>query len=169
MQQYIAIGKIVSSQGNKGEVKVFPLTDFPERFEHLAEIYLERDGSLNVQEIEGVRYHKNHIILKIAGVDDIEQALMLKDHYIKIPEEQLIPLAENSFYIHQIIGYTVVCESGEKLGELKDVLPTGGADLFLVQGPQKEYMIPAARDIIVGVDRESELITVSPIPGLLEL
>ncbi|MFW6278602.1 MAG: ribosome maturation factor RimM [Bacillota bacterium] len=169
MSKYITIGKIVSNQGNKGEVRVIPLTDFPGRFEDLVEITVRRDGKCQKLEVESVRYHKNFVVLKFCGVDDIGEALAFKNSFLQIPEQDLVPLTEDDYYIYRIIGYSVYTVDDVLLGTLKDVIETGGVDIFLVEGEDKEYMIPGSKEIITSIEPEEESIFVKPIPGLLEL
>ena len=183
MSQQIVIGKITTSQGNKGEVRVSPWTDFPERFTALKEVILDYSsrqqknyGQENTEistkekkEIESVRFHKNFVVIKFAGIDDIEAALSLKDCLVKISEEELVPLAEDNYYIYQLRGAVVKTTSGKLLGELKDVLKTGGTDIFLVRGEEKEYMLPASKEIITEIDIGEMQIIVEPVPGLLDL
>lgn len=170
----INIGKITKHQGNKGELRVIPLTDFPERFEFLEEVYLTKnDTVVNHQLIkklvESVRFHKQFVILKLKDIDDINQAEEFRDYMIKIPDTELLPLEEDEFYIDDIIGFECFTDNGQLLGELKDILSTGGTDVFIVSGEEKDYMIPAAREIIVEVNDEEQKMIVKAIPGLLEL
>src|SRR5690554_884272 len=165
----LTVGKVTRNQGNKGEVRVLPLTERRERFELLRNVFLVRGEEKQEARIEGIRYHKKFIIIKFKGIDDIKAALGLKDCYLKIPDEELLPLAENEFYIDRITGYRVFTVEGEKLGTLSGVMTTGGTDIFIVSGSEKEYMLPAAREIIREIDRDKEQIIVKPIPGLLEL
>ena len=169
MQNLTTIGEITKNQGNKGEVRVFPLTDFPDRFEYLESVYLVKGDNKIEKDIETIRYHKQFILIKFTDVDNIGEAIELKDYLIKIPEEDMIPLHEDEFYIYQIIDYSVMTKDGKKLGLLKDVMRTGGTDIFVVDGDKKEYMIPASREIIVKIDDQNQEIVVDPLPGLLEL
>ncbi|MFP4015467.1 MAG: ribosome maturation factor RimM [Halanaerobiales bacterium] len=165
----ITIGKITKHQGNKGEVRVLPLTDIPERFELLEYVYLFRDDKSLKKEIESIRFHKKFVILKIKGIDDIGTALELKDYQVKITEDMLLPLENNQYYIDDLIGYEVLTNDGQVIGNIVDVISTGGTDVFVVTGKDREYMIPAAHEIVTEVDEEEERMWIEPIPGLLEL
>ena len=172
MTKLITIGKILKNHGNKGEVKVLPLTDFPARFKNLTDIYLvdESDNQKPLQ-IEKCRFHKKFVIIKFKEINNISRALSLKDHFIDIPEEELVPLKNNEFYIHQLLNSKVYTEKGKYLGDLTDVISTGGTDIFVV-GKDKiknKYMIPASREIITSIDPKENIIRVNPVPGLLEL
>lgn len=168
-EKLIRIGKITKYQGNKGEVRVLPLTDSPERFELLEEVYLVKGNIRDIKRIESLRYHKNFVILKFEGVNDINAALEYRDFQVCIPEEDLLPLEENEYYIDDLIGFTVFTREGEFLGEISEVIVTGGTDVFVVKGEEKKYMIPAALELITEVNEEEKKMLVDPIPGLLEL
>ena len=83
----IAVGRILKSQGNKGEVKVLPLTDYPERFKSLTEVYLTKNDILKVVEVEKSRYHRGMAVLKFKGYDTIGDAQELKDMVVEVDEE----------------------------------------------------------------------------------
>ena len=168
MSDLITIGKITKQQGNKGELRVLPLTDFPERFTYLESVLLVRGESTEKKEIEKVRFHKKFIIIKLAGVDNIGQAIAYRDYLLKIPVEQMVPLLEDQYYIFELLDYQVYLKEGELLGTVQDIKTTGGTDIFIITDGKKEYMIPAAREFIT-VKQDCQRIIVDPIPGLLDL
>lgn len=165
----ITIGKISKNQGNKGEVRVLPFTDFPERFQLLEKVILLKDDKVMEKKIQSLRYHKKFVIIKFEGIENIGQALELKNYYIKIPEEDLLPLEEEEYYIDDLLGYQVITSSGDIIGNVTEVVTTGGTDIFFVKGNKKEYMIPAAREIILEIDEKEGKMKIDPIPGLLDL
>ncbi|QTL98458.1 16S rRNA processing protein RimM [Iocasia frigidifontis] len=168
-KELVKIGRITKNQGNKGEIRVIPLTDHPERFELLESVYLAKGNDIFQKNLEGLRYHKNFLVLKLEGIDNIGQALELRDYFIKIPSEEILPLEENEYYIDDLLGYQVITDSGEKLGEIFDVITTEGTDIFLVRDNNNEYMIPAAREIVIDIDMDKGVMVIKPISGLLEL
>ncbi|NLM97908.1 MAG: 16S rRNA processing protein RimM [Halanaerobiaceae bacterium] len=168
-EKMITIGKITKSQGNKGEVRVLPLTDFPERFEILDKVFLVKTNRKIEKEIESLRFHKGFVIIKFTDINDINSAEEIRDFEIRIPEEEILPLKENEYYINQLIGFEVMTVEGKLLGNVSDILITGGVDVLVVNGEEKEYMIPAALELITEVNEREKRITVKPIPGLLEL
>ena len=168
-EKMITIGIITKSQGNKGEVRVLPLTDFPERFEILDKVFLVKTNRKIEKEIESLRFHKGFVIIKFTDINDINSAEEIRDFEIRIPEEEILPLKENEYYINQLIGFEVMTVEGKLLGNVSDILITGGVDVLVVNGEEKEYMIPAALELITEVNEREKRITVKPIPGLLEL
>lgn len=168
-KELVKIGRITKNQGNKGEVRVIPLTDHPERFELLEDVYLAKGSDIFKMNLEGFRYHKNFLVLKLKGIDNIGQALELRDYFVKIPSKEILPLEEDEYYIDELLGYQVITDKDKNLGEIFDVIATGGTDIFLVRDNSNEYMIPAAREIVIDIDMDNGVMVIKPIPGLLEL
>lgn len=169
MKDLVTIGKITKSQGNKGEVRIFPLTDFLDRFQILDKVYLEKDTQLLEKEIENVRLQKNMVIIKFAGVDNIEQAQAFRDYYLKIPKTELMELPQDHYYIEEIMDFKVVTNTGNYLGKVFNVISTGGTDILEIKGETKNYMVPTAHEIIKEIKMLEKEIVIEPIPGLLEL
>lgn len=166
---YLEIGIITRFQGNKGEVRVKATTDIPERFLDLDIVYLKRGEELKELEIEYIRFHKQFVIIKFFDVNSIDEAEKLKNYQVLIDESEKYLLPEDNFYVSDLIDCEVYLESGRHLGTLIDVVDTSGTDIFLVQGQDKKYMLPASREMILEIDLENKKIIVDPIPGILDL
>jgi 16S rRNA processing protein RimM len=166
---YLEIGIITRFQGNKGEVRVKATTDIPERFLDLDFVYLKRGDELKELEIDYIRFHKQFVIIKFFDVDSIDEAEKLKNYQVLIDESEKYLLPEDNYYVTDLIDCEVYLESGKYLGNLIDVVDTLGADIFLVKGQEKEYMLPASREMIIEIDLENKKIIVDPIPGILDL
>lgn len=164
----IKIGQITAPHGIGGEVRVFPLTDFPERFATLRQLLL---GPAAVP--TGVKFKgavKGLIILQVDGVDDRTQAEKLRGQYLQVPKSEAYPLPEGCYYIFDLIGLSVVDLEGNVLGKLVDVDHTNPAhDLYVVEtAPRKRYMVPAVRKFVKEIDLSKGHVVIAPIPGLLE-
>lgn len=169
MEQFLRVGVISSTHGVRGEVKVYPTTDGPERFEELEAVLLDTGGGHLRLEIEHVKYFKNQVILKFKGYDSINDIEHYKGKDLLISREDAVPLGENENYIGDLLGMTVVTDEGELLGELKDVLETGANDVYVVETPgKKEILLPAIRDCILEVDVEEKRMLVHVMEGLLD-
>lgn len=161
----VLIGKIVSTIGLKGEVKVWPYTDWPEHFEDIETVCVGLgNDDCAIHEIERVRYHKSTVILKLSGIDSIEDAEKLRGMLIFIPEAELMPLGENEYYIHDVIGMDVVTTEGECLGKISDVLRSPAHDIYVTD----RAMIPAVKEFVVSVDLKKKQMLVKPIEGLIQ-
>jgi len=165
---FISIGVVVNAQGIKGEVKVYPLTDEPEQFDELEFLYLTNKGERNLYPVEFVRLNKNIIILKLTGINDRTTAENLKNFLIQRKISDLRPLAENEYYVFDLIGLKVITISGEKLGQIVDVLSNPANDIYVVSDEKKEYYVPAIKDVVKTIDLDAGVMMIDPIDGLFE-
>ncbi|MCL2575345.1 MAG: ribosome maturation factor RimM [Defluviitaleaceae bacterium] len=166
---YFEIGKIVNTVGVKGEVRIYPTTDEARRYDLLEEIAVVfDDGSRKNWKIEKVRYHRNLVVLKLAGVDNVDDAHKLRGGTIIIERENAVPLGEDEYYIPDLIGMDVVAADGNELGVLTNVLLTGANDVYVVKQPTgKEILIPAIGKCILCVDVVGRKMTVELLEGLM--
>ena len=165
----INIGKIITTWGNKGEVKVTLLTDFPDRFQNLKRFYLVRRGQKPVvSDIENAWFHKGFIILKFKDYDSISQAEELKGFFIAIPKEERMKLKKDEYYIDEVMGLEVENEEGKRLGKIIDVVRNPGNDVYVVKN-DKELWIPAIKEVIKKIDLENEKMVIHMVEGLESL
>lgn len=168
MQNLLEIGQIVNSYGIKGFLKVVPFTDDVTRFEKLKSIYIEKNKALEEKFIGEVKFQKNLVLLKLEGIDDINQALEYKDCYLKINRKDAVELEENSYFIVDLIGLEVFTEEGQILGNLVDVFSTGSNDVYVVKNNEgKQVLLPAIGEVIRQVDIPNGKMIVNIIEGLL--
>ncbi|MTI79868.1 MAG: ribosome maturation factor RimM [Firmicutes bacterium] len=169
-EEFIDIGKIVNTQGIKGEVRILPLTDSPERFDELDAVNILLNGDRFAYHLERWRKHKQFVVVKFKEVPDIDAAEKLKGSTVQIPREQLKSLPENSYYIFEIIGLDVIDENGKSLGKVKNVLETGANDIYVVKPPQgKDILVPALKHVVKEIDMENNQMVVELPEGLLDL
>lgn len=169
MQKLLEIGQIVNSYGIKGFLKVVPYTDDITRFDNLKTIYIEKNKKLEEMQIEEVRYHNNLVLLKLKGIDDINDTLQYKNCYIKIDRKDAVELPKNSYFIVDLIGLEVYTEEGTLIGTLVDVFPTGSNDVYVVKDELgKQILLPAIGDVIKDVQLENKKMIVHLIEGLGE-
>lgn len=166
MDSFLVIGQITKPHGVRGEVRVIPHTDLPERFTWLETVYV---GEINPRpiKVEGARLHQNMILLKLVGVDDRNQAELLRGEWLQVPEAEALPLAEDEYYLYQLEGLIVRTETGEDLGVLVEVIETGANNVFLVRGPRGEVLLPDTAEVIQEIDFENGRIIVHLLAGLL--
>ena len=160
---FILIGQVSSSWGLKGEVRVYPLTDFPERFSAGNSFLV--DGVK--RKIEWTKSSKGGVILKLEGINSPEEALELRHKTLEIPENELHELPEGVYYQFQIIGLEVWSISGDLLGKIREILTTAANDIYVMESAGKDVLIPAIPDVVKSIDLESGKITIEPIEGLL--
>lgn len=147
--EYIEIGQIVNTNGLKGVVKVNPFTDDISKFEDLKYVYIQLKNELKKVKIEQVRYNKNQVLLKLEGIDSIEEAEKYRNFYLKTEKESQEDLGEDTYYIVDLIGLDVYSDKNEYLGKIEDVFPTGSNDVYVVKDNLgKQILIPAIADVV---------------------
>lgn len=169
MEQFLRVGVISSTHGIRGEVKVYPTTDDPERFLDLDEVILDTGREHKILEIEGVKFFKNQVILKFKGYDNINDIEKYLKKDLLVDREHAVELGENENFIADLIDMEVVTEEGKVLGTLTDVIETGANDVYAVKTPEgKEILLPAIRDCILDVNVDEKRMTVHVMEGLLD-
>jgi 16S rRNA processing protein RimM len=162
-QGYIAVGRILGPWGLQGDLKVEPLTDFPERFALGCSVYV---GGV-VHSIERCRWHKGKVYIKLSGIDSATAAEAVRQRFLEVPEEELKPLSEGEYYQFQILGLEVRTMEGQPLGKVSQILSTGSNDVFVVHGEGGELLIPALDDVIKAIDLDGGWMEVELVEGLL--
>ena len=160
MKDYVEAGRIVNTHGVAGEVKIEVWLDSPEYFRSFHRLYL---GGAE-KKILSARTHKGFVIARLEGVDDLNAAMALKGKTVEILRADA-HLKEGEFFVQDILGFTVVDEEGRTVGTLVDAEETPASMLYLVRG-EREHLIPAVKEFILGIDAEKEQIRVHLIEGM---
>ncbi len=170
MKEMFTIGKIVNTHGIKGELRVIPSTDDKKRFEKLKNIYIVSKNT-SEYEIETVRYHKEYVLLKLKGIDSINDAEFLKNTLIKIDRKDSLPLGKDEYYIRDLLDIEVTTDEGRNLGKIIDIIATGSNDVYVIESKEssKQMLIPAIKDVIIKVDIENKKMIVKLLEGLEDL
>lgn len=166
MDNYFTVGKIVNTQGIKGDVRIIPTTFDITRFESLDVVYVDKKDKLEKLEVENVRYHKQFVLLKFKGVDDMTNAEKLKGYDLKIDKADALELEEDEYYINDLYDMEVVSDDGEKLGVISDIIFTGANDVYEVKNENETILIPAIKECILKVDIDNNVMTVKLLKGL---
>ena len=177
MENWFEIGVITKPQGIRGEVKVLPTTDDPERFQLLDEVTIRFAKTTNAKttdakpyKLTSVRHHKGLVLLQLAGINDRNEAEKLVGGVLIIPPEKALQLDTDEYFIRDLVGISVEAEDGTVLGEVANIFPTGANDVYVVQGTDGEsFMMPAIKDVVLSVSLAERKMTVRLIEGLREL
>lgn len=163
---HLIVGRVRAPFGYRGEVRIQILTDFPERFAELQEIWVGPE--LRPYHVESARLQQGGAILKLEGIDDPEHAGELRGELLYVPLSEAMPLGEDQYYHYQILGLDVYTVDGRRLGRIEEILETGSNDVYVVQEQGREVLIPAVKDVVQQVDLEQHRLVVSLPPGLLD-
>jgi 16S rRNA processing protein RimM len=165
----VSVGRVVRPQGHRGEVVVDPETDFPERrFANGATLFVRRGDEVVGVVIDKSRPHQHRWVIAFAGFASIEAAETLRDAELRVPESELAPLEQGTFWVHELLGCEVVTIQGTRVGEVRRVdLATGVPMLVLDDGG--ELLVPLVDAICRTVDVQARRITIDPPEGLIDL
>ena len=170
MEDFLQVGVITATHGIRGEVKVFPTTDDPERFLDLETVYLDTGREKKLLTISSVKFFKQFVILKFKEFDNINDVEPFRKKCRLVTRDQAVPLEEDEYFIADLIGLRVITDEDKVLGELTDVLETGANDVYQVTDENgKEILLPAIKDCILSVDLEKGEMKVHILEGLLDL
>jgi len=169
MEDLVAIARIVKPRGLRGESVADVLTDFPERFDGLERVtaVMPKGERLDLK-IEDSWFQKNRIVIKFEGYDSVEAAETLRNADICIAESEAVELETDEFFDWELTGCRVETINGEKVGTVREVMRTGGTEILVVAGDEKEFLIPFAETICVEVDVDRKVIKIDPPEGLLD-
>ena len=170
----LLVGRVGKTHGLRGEVKVIPETDDPKRFADLETVFLGNEpGEATPHTVAAVRLQPTRrgptVVLKLEGIDTIEEAASLRRQRVFAREEDLPPLADGEFFLHDLIGLDVVTDQGEPVGTVKDVLELPANNVYVVaRSGRPDTLIPAVPAFIDEMDIEGRRLVVRPIEGLLD-
>jgi len=165
----ITIGKTRKTFGVKGEIKIEPMTDHPERFKDLRRVYLTSPrGEEKACTVTSVRYMNGEPVLLLKGYDTPEKSRELNGWLVQVPREEAVPLPEGQYYWFELIGMEVESEAGEKLGTIIDIFETGSNDVYVMKAGKREIYLPATREVIRRIDRTTKHMVIHVMEGLLD-
>lgn len=148
---------------------VIPLTDNPDRFSELNEIKITAGGITREFHLKGVKKLAGRILIQLKEIMTPEEAKLLVGGFIEIEKEQVIKLREGNYFVFDLIGLEVITASGDKIGQVKEVISLPANDIYVVVAGNKTYNIPATKDIVKRIDLAKKVMIIEPMEGLLEL
>ena len=175
MTELYQVGAITQTHGIRGEVKVFPMTDDVSRFKNMKELILDTGKEQIVLEVTSARPQKNLVILKLKGIDNINDVEKYKGCGLFVTKENRVKCKKDEYFIADLIGLRAIDEEGEAFGTISDVIQPGANDVYVVTTKQgEEVMIPAIKDCILEVtveeqDGQAGYVRIHLLPGLLDL
>jgi 16S rRNA processing protein RimM len=170
-ERLVVIGEIVRPHGLRGEVRVVPLTDRPERFARVTDCVLwepSRDDR-EPRRITAVRRQGDAVLLALDGCDSADAARALVGRLVALPERDALPLPPGHFYPWQLEGCRVLTEDGADIGEVTGIESGAAHEVWVVRGVSGEHLVPAVPEIVLEVDLAGRRVVVRPPEGLLEL
>jgi 16S rRNA processing protein RimM len=170
-RRLVVIGEIARPHGLRGEMRVTPLTDHPERFERVTHCVLW-DQARDTREpcrVTGARRQGAAVLLSLAGCETVEAASALVGRLVALPEDEALPLPPGHFYPWQLEGCRVLTDDGREVGRVLRIEQSAAQDLWVVSDGTRERLIPAVAEIVLEVDLTAGRVVIRPPEGLLEL
>lgn len=154
------VGRIAGPFGVRGEIKIDPFTDFPDRFGDLTSIYVgaRRDSYA----VEHGRKHRGQILVSLEGISSPEAVRELRGADIFVPRSEAAPLPPGHFYLEDAVGLTVQTSDGQAVGTVTDVLKTGSNEVFVVGAGKEAILIPVIKDAVTELNLEERRVVVEP-------
>jgi len=171
-EQWLMVGKIVNTHGIRGELKIYPNTDFPEvRFAvgNKLQMINEETGASQQVEVQTSRLQKNMYVIRFKGFGNINDVEKYKGWVLKVSKNDTVDLEEDEYYFHEIIGCEVITDEGQSLGVITEILTPGANDVWVVKPAKgKDILIPYIHDVVLDINVEDKKITIHVMEGLLE-
>jgi 16S rRNA processing protein RimM len=168
-ERLVPLGEIATTHGLEGWLKLNPFNPETTALKSVCVVYLEREGTRAAYKLERNRLHNRQILVKFQGIDSIEAAKNLVGATLCVAEESLPSLEPGQYYHFQAIGLEVFDSQGNRLGTVTRTWSAGGGELYIVTGSNKEYLIPAVKEIIAKIDFNAGKMIINPPEGLLDL
>ncbi|NLG24503.1 MAG: 16S rRNA processing protein RimM [Clostridiales bacterium] len=149
---HLAVGEILRPQGIRGEVKVRPLTNDPNRFWQLERAFFKRGDRMEQVSVSVSRVDGSGVYLTIGGVGDRDGAEKLRGELIYVSRADAVELPEDAEFICDLVGLRGRDDRGRDIGELAEVLQPGSADVYVFRGPLGEVLVPALKTVVLRVD-----------------
>ena len=159
-QQFLEAGKIVSTHGVRGEVKILPWADDADFLVGLPRMFV--DG--REYAVQHSRVQKTCVLMKLAGIDDVDAAAKFRDKTVCISRTD-VALPEGSVFIADLIGLRVVTDTGDEIGTVSDIMTMPGNNVYIVSG-SREYLIPAVPEFILERNLDAGFVRVKLIEGM---
>ncbi len=161
----VIIGKVGVPHGVKGEMKIIPMTDFPDRFRNMEHCFFgERRLS-----ITGVRYQRDRVLMTVEGITTREGAAAMTGLFLSVNRSEAVPLNKGEYYMADIMGLSVEETDGNVLGTVTDIIRTGSNDVYVVSlpGRREDVLVPALKSVVREISVEEGRMVVA-MPEVME-
>ena len=166
----VLLGKVMATHGVRGQLRVFLYSGEYASIDGLNTVMLQAPNRvMETFEVSGTAHHGKKFLLGLKNLDNVNQVQHLVGRELYVHAEQLPALPEGEYYWRDLVGMQVVTEEGERLGTLTEIIATGSNDVYVVQGSDREYLIPALEDVVREIHLGDRVMKVSPPEGLLDL
>lgn len=157
---YLIVGEILKPQGLRGEIKVRPITNDPNRFHELDSVYMKKGDAYVPRKMACKRVHDGFVYITMEDITSCEDVEPLRGMLLYVDRDNAVELGEEENFICDLVGCTVENKQGEIIGTLREVLQPGANDVYVIKAPQGDILLPALKRVVVSVDVERKRICV---------
>jgi 16S rRNA processing protein RimM len=169
-EKLLLVGKVIKPHGFKGLIRVWSYARTGESFLHSGTVFLKRDSQDPIEyRVLDVKPHKNIFLMRIEGLDNFEKADSFKGADILVDKDHLRRNSDDEYYWFELIDLRVYLDTGKYLGMIKEIIPTGSNDVYVVKLNDSEFLIPALQDVVKKIDLDKGEMIISAMDGLLDL
>jgi len=170
LRDLILIGHVIRPHGIAGLLRIVSYAQSKETFFQAGSVFMDRGhNEIEERKVIDIKPHGSSYLLRISDINSIEQAENFKTAKIYMRKDSLIKTDEDEFFYYELLGLNVYLTTGQYLGAVKDVFPTGSNDVYVVEGQGKEFLIPAIHQVIKEINIAEKRMVISPLKGLLDL
>ena len=170
MTDLFRIGVITDTHGLKGEVKVFPTTDDVRRFKKCKTLLVEHKNEIQERRVEGVKFFKQFVIMKLEGISTMDEALTYKNNTLYVRRKDAVKLNKDEYFITDLYGLKVYDEENKYIGDISQVIQTGANDVYEITNASGEkHLIPAIKQCVLDVDMQNRTMTIHVMEGLFDI
>ena len=165
---FVIVGKFRRPHGIKGEIRMTPLTDFPEILKPGISIFV--GDRYQSHTLNSIRWHGGDLLVSLVGLPDRTSVEIFRNVMVYMKEEDLPETPEGEYYLHQLVGLRVITDEDQELGKIKEIIVTGANDVYLIETEGgKDILLPAIDEVVVEINQTERYMLVHIIPGLLDI
>lgn len=161
---YTAVGRVLRPHALGGELRVSAFSPTARNLQRGRPVFLM--GVRRV--IMRARLDREAWILKLEGISGRDEVEALRGELLEVPDREVVRDDDESYFVHEIVGLRVETADGRKLGTVRDVIQTGANDVYVVDGPAGEVLVPAISDVIETIDISAGVICITPLAGMVD-
>ncbi|MFC1824034.1 ribosome maturation factor RimM [Thermodesulfobacteriota bacterium] len=169
-EDLLLLGRVVRPHGMTGLLRIWSYARSGESFQKDETVFIRKSsGEIHQYKLSSFKPYKKFFLMKIEGLDSLEDAESFRGADILARKAPLWDENDGAFFWQDLIGLAVYTDTGQFLGNIEHILPTGSNDIYVVRTENKEILIPAIHDVVIEVDLEKKKMTVAEMEGLLDL
>jgi len=170
LKDLILVGHVICPHGLTGLLRIVSYAQSKETFLQAGSVFLNKDqNEFHKRKVVSIRAHGAAYLLRLSGLNSVDQAEIFRGAEILIRKGSLVKRDEDEFFWYELLGLDVYLTTGQYLGVLKVIFPTGSNDVYVVKNQGREFLIPAIHQVVKEINIPQKRMVISPVAGLLDL